>query len=458
MSQNAPSLAARDIANTVHPMTNLSLHEERGPLIIDRGDGIYIWDTDGNKILEGLAGLWCTSLGFSERRLVDAATRQLEKLPYMHTFAHRSTEPVIELSEKLVEVAPDEIQRAFFVNSGSEAIDVAIKTVWYYHNGVGKPEKKKIISRQRAYHGVTVAGSSLTRLPMMQQDFDVPLDRMIQTDTPGYYRYGTPGESEEMFSQHLADSLEELILKEGPETVAAFFAEPVMGAGGVIVPPVDYFKKVQAVLKKYDVLMVADEVICGFGRTGNWWGCDTYDIHPDIITSAKQLSSAYLPIAAVMYSDKIYKVLVEQSQKHGAFGIGYTYGGHPAAAAVALETIRIYEERDIVGHVQQISPHFMHRLAAIGDHPLVGEARGVGLIGGLEIVSDKNTREQFPAETKAAQIIAEIALQEGLIVRGLPGDTIGICPPLIIQIEQIDELFDKLEIALNTAAQQLSRS
>lgn len=457
MSPKVSSLAARDIENTVHPMTNLSLHEERGPLIIDRGEGIYVWDVDGNKILEGLAGLWCTSLGFSEQRLIDAATRQFEKLPYMHTFAHRSTEPVIELAEKLVEVAPKQIDRAYFVNSGSEAIDVAIKTVWYYQNGCGRPEKKKIISRQRAYHGVTVAGSSLTRLPLMQQDFDVPLDRMIQTDTPGFYRYGKPGETEEAFSQHLADSLEQLILKEGPETVAAFFAEPVMGAGGVIVPPAGYFEKIQAVLKKYDVLMVADEVICGFGRTGNWWGSDTYNIEADIITSAKQLSSAYMPIAAVMFSEKVYKVLVEQSQKLGAFGVGYTYGGHPVSAAVALETIRIYEERDTIGHVRDISPHFMHRLKALGDHPLVGEARGVGLIGGLEIVADKTSREQFPAETKAAQIISDAALAAGLVVRPLPGDTIGICPPLIIDLAQIDEMFNMLEVALDEAVAQLQR-
>jgi len=455
MSQNAESLASRDIASALHPMTNLSLHQERGPLIIDRGEGIYVWDIDGNKIMEGLAGLWCTSLGFSEQRLIDAATRQFEKLPYMHTFAHRSTEPVIELSEKLIEVAPAEMDRAYFVNSGSEAIDVAIKTVWYYNNGRGRPDKKKIISRKRAYHGVTVAGSSLTRLPLMQEDFDVPLDRMIQTDTPSFYRHGRVEETEQQFSQHLADSLERLILEEGPETVAAFFAEPVMGAGGVIVPPEGYFEKIQAVLKKYDVLMVADEVICGFGRTANWWGSDTYGIKADIITSAKQLSSAYMPISAVMFSDEVYKVLVEQSQKLGAFGIGYTYGGHPVSAAVALETIRIYEERDMIGWVRQISPHFQKRLHALGDHPLVGEARGVGLIGGLELVADKESREQFPAESKAAAIVAECALKEGLVVRGLPGDTIGICPPLIIEPTQIDELFDKLEIGLNNAMKSL---
>lgn len=448
-------LAERDIQYTIHPYTNLALHEERGPLVITRGEGIYVYDEQNNRILEGLAGLWCTSLGFSEQRLIDAATAQLKELPYMHTFAHRSTSPVIELSEKLIEVAPSPMVRPFFVNSGSEAIDTAIKMIWYYNNAIDRPEKKKIISRRRGYHGVTVAGSSLTAIPLMQNDFDVPLDRMLQTDTPSYYRHGAAGETEEEFATSLAKSLEDQILAEGPDTVAAFFAEPVMGAGGVITPPATYFEKIQAVLKKYDVLLVADEVICGFGRTGNWWGCETYDITPDIVTCAKQLSSAYLPIAAVMVSEEIFRGLQANSQKHGAFGMGYTYGGHPVAAAVALETIKIYQERETISHVQNIAPQFQSRLAALGDHPLVGEARGVGLIGGLELVANKSTKEQHPIEAKAALQVADRALDHGLVVRGLPGDSVGICPPLIIEPKQIDELFDKLERALDDVHRDL---
>ncbi|MHC8598074.1 aminotransferase [Arenicellales bacterium IMCC55707] len=438
----------KDIAHALHPYTNLAVHEDQGPLIISKGEGVYVWDDQGNRYLEGLGGLWCVSLGFSEPRLAAAAADQFAALPYSHTFAHRSTEPVIALADKLLEIAPEPMTKAFFLSSGSEAIDAMIRFTWYYNNGRGLTKKKKIISRKRGYHGVTVAGGSLTAIPLMQNDFDLPLDRMIHTDTAGYYRYGRTGESEEEFATRLADNLEQLILLEGPETVAAFVAEPVMGAGGVMTPPATYFKKVQAVLKKYDVLMVADEVICGFGRTGNMWGCQTYDIQPDMVTCAKQLSSGYLPISALMISDKIYDVLKEQSKKHGALGMGYTYGGHPVSCAVALETLKIYEERNIVDRVRELAPRFQERLSALSESPLVGEARGVGLIGALELVADKNTREQYPAELKIGAMLAARALNHGLVVRALPGDVIGICPPLIITIEQIDELFDSLSIAV----------
>ena len=438
----------KDIAHTLHPYTNLVLHEEQGPLVMTRGEGIYLWDDHGNRYLEGLAGLWCVSLGFSEERLGQAAARQFETLPYSHTFAHRATEPVIDLAEQLIAIAPEPMTRAFFLNSGSEAIDTMIRFTWYYNNGRGLPEKKKIISRRRGYHGVTVAGGSLTAIPLMQNDFDLPLERMIQTDTPCYYRYCEVGESEEAFATRLAGSLETLIVNEGPDTVAAFVAEPVMAAGGVLLPPANYFEKVQAVLDKYDVLMIADEVICGFGRTGNMWGSQTYNIRPDMVTCAKQLSSGYLPISAIMISDQIYEVFKEQSRKHGALGMGYTYGGHPVAAAVALETLKIYQERDILGHVRSVMPRFQQRLATLADSVLVGEARGVGLIGALELVMDKSTREQYPVAAKAAPTLAAQALARGLIVRPLPGDVIGICPPLIISEAQIDELFDSLAAAV----------
>ena len=448
----------KDIAHTLHPYTNLVLHEEQGPLVMTRGEGIYLWDDHGNRYLEGLAGLWCVSLGFSEERLGQAAARQFETLPYSHTFAHRATEPVIDLAEQLIAIAPEPMTRAFFLNSGSEAIDTMIRFTWYYNNGRGLPEKKKIISRRRGYHGVTVAGGSLTAIPLMQNDFALPLERMIQTDTPCYYRYCEVGESEEAFATRLAGSLETLIVNEGPDTVAAFVAEPVMGAGGVLLPPASYFEKVQAVLDKYDVLMIADEVICGFGRTGNMWGSQTYNIRPDMVTCAKQLSSGYLPISAIMISDQIYEVFKEQSRKHGALGMGYTYGGHPVAAAVALETLKIYQERDILGHVRSVMPRFQQRLATLADSVLVGEARGVGLIGALELVMDKSTREQYPVAAKAAPTLAAQALARGLIVRPLPGDVIGICPPLIISEAQIDELFDSLAAAVAETEELLRKA
>ncbi|TDJ73388.1 MAG: aspartate aminotransferase family protein [Proteobacteria bacterium] len=451
MSNYTDSLAKKDIAYNLHPYTNLATHEDRGPLVITRGEGIYVWDSDGNRYIEGLAGLWCVSLGSSEPRLVEAATRQLQNLPFSHTFAHRSTEPVIALAEKLIGMAPEPMAKVYFVNSGSEAVDTAMKLVWYYNNAFERPHKKKIIARKRGYHGVTIAAASLTGLPYLHTDFDLPIERVYHTDTPCYYRYAEPNESEDQFTNRLAESLEQLILSEGPDTIAAFIAEPVMGAGGVMPPPNGYFEKVQVILKRHDILMIADEVICGFGRTGNMWGSQTYGITPDMVTCAKQLSSAYLPIGAVMVSAPIYQAFVEQSRKLGVFGTGNTYGGHPVAAAVALETLKIYEERDMVGHVRDVAPRFQARLKALSEHPLVGDARGVGLIGGIEIVADKSTKQSFPPETKAAAAVEANALKHGLIVRPLPSDTVGICPPLVITEAEIDDLFDRLGRALDDA-------
>ncbi len=446
------SLQARDKAYLVHPYTNLRAHEQQGPLVITRGEGIWVYDDEGKAYIEGLSGLWCTALGFSEKRLVEAAKRQMERLPYTHTFAHRSSEPVIELAERLVALAPKPIAKVFFVNSGSEAIDTAIKLIWYYNNARGKPEKKRIIARKRAYHGVTLAGGHLTGLAYARVGFDLPMsDRFFHVTCPSHYRDGLPGESERVFASRLAEELDTLIRALGPETIAAFFAEPVMGAGGVVVPPATYFEKIQPILKKHDILFVADEVICGFGRTGNMWGSETYGITPDLLVCAKQLSSAYLPIAAVLMSQPFYEVLADQSAKLGTLGMGYTYSGHPVAAAVALETLKIYESDRILDHVRAVAPRFQERLAALGAHPLVGEARGVGLIGGLEIVKDKATKEQFPQDAKAAVQIVQRCLEQGLIVRPLPGDVIGICPPLIITEREIDELFDRLERGLDAA-------
>src|SRR5579875_2131497 len=290
---------------------------------------------------------------------------------------------------------PVPMSKAFFNNSGSEANDTALKIVWYYNNALGRHRKKKIISRAKAYHGVTIATASLTGLAANHRDFDLPIAGIRHADAPHYYRAAKPGESEEDFATRLAESLDALIQREDPETVAAFIAEPVMGAGGVILPPKTYFEKIQAVLKKHDVLLIADEVICGFGRTGNMFGSETYKLEPDMITMAKQLSAAYLPISALMVSERIYRAMVGESEKIGTFGHGFTYGGHPVAAAVALEALKIYEERDILGHVRRVAPRFQEGLRRLGRHPLVGEARGVGLIGGLELVKDKATREPF---------------------------------------------------------------
>ncbi|MCH7863959.1 MAG: aspartate aminotransferase family protein [Proteobacteria bacterium] len=447
MTLKGNSAASRDIAYHVHGYTNLKKHQEKGPLIITGGNGIRVTDEAGKSYIEGLSGLWCTALGFGEERLVEAATKALKKLPYYHGFAHKTADVTIDLAEKLIAMAPVPMSKVLFANSGSEANDLAIKLIWYYNNALGRPEKKKIISRHRAYHGITVASGSLTGLSPIHADFDLPLDRFLHTDCPHHYRDAEEGESEEDFATRLAENLEKMILDEGPDTIAAFFAEPVMGAGGVIVPPATYFAKIQAVLEKYDVLMLADEVICGFGRTGNMWGTQTFAMKPDMITCAKALSSAYMPIAALMISEPIYQAMVEESEKLGLFGHGSTYGGHPVAAAVALEALNIYQERNIVDQVRKIAPRFQDGLRRFADHPLVGEVRGVGLVAGVELVQDKATKAPFDNKLGVGLNFQDRAQEEGLFIRAI-GDTIALCPPLIIVEAEIDELLGCFERAL----------
>jgi 4-aminobutyrate--pyruvate transaminase len=442
------SSASRDIATTIHPYTNLKLHETQGPLVITEGDGVFVRDEEGKSYLEGLAGLWCVSLGFSESRLAEAAYRQMRRLPFYHNFVHKAHDTGIELAERLLQIAPPQISKCLFVNSGSEANDTAVKLVWYYNNALARPQKKKIISREKSYHGVTVASASLTGLANNHRDFDLPIANILHVDFPHYYRFALPGETEEAFASRLADSLERRIQSEGPETVAAFIGEPVMGAAGVILPPATYWEKVQSVLNRYDVMLIADEVICGFGRTGSMWGTTTYNLKPDVITCAKALSSGYLPIGAVMISPEIYDVLVQQSEKIGVFAHGFTYGGHPVASAVALETLKIYHEIDVVGHVCRLAPHMQARLRQFADHPLVGEVRGIGLVGAIELVRDKATKQPFePAGTVGSYLVGR-AHHHGLIVRAI-GDSIAFCPPLIIEEHEIDLMFDRFAKALD---------
>jgi len=452
------TLQAKDLKFHLHPQTELWQHERQGPHIFTEGDGIYVTDIDGNKYIEGLAGLWCASLGFSERRLAEAADMQLRTLPFYHNFAHRTTPVAAELAERLIQIAPGSLSKVFFTNSGSEANDSMVKLVWYYNNVQGRPQKKKIISRHGAYHGITVVAASLTGMSYAHTFFDAPVDGVLHTNCPHYYHGGEEGESEEEYASRLADNLDAMIQREGADTVAAYIAEPVIGAGGVIPPPRTYFEKVQKLLKKYDILFVADEVICGFGRTGTMFGCNTYEIKPDILIVAKALSSGYIPIAGVLVSDDIYRVFVEGSKQVGTFGIGFTYSGHPVPCAVALETLKIYEERDIVGRVREIAPHFLERLHGFADNALVGETRGVGLIGGIELVKDKTSRTNFDPAGKVGAQVASFALAEGLIVRALRNDTIAFCPPLIISHEQIDDMFDRFTVAMQKAAHGIRRS
>jgi 4-aminobutyrate--pyruvate transaminase len=448
MSFKGNSIASRDQAHVLHPYTNLKKFESAGPLMMTGSRGIRVTDEAGKEYIEAMGGLWCTALGYDEERLVEAAARQMRKLPFYHQFAGRGNEPAALLAEKLIGLAPVKMARVFFANSGSEANDTAVKLVWYYNNSRGLHRKKKIIARLKGYHGVTVATASLTGLPNNHRDFDLPIDNIRHADCPHHYRFAKPGESEEDFATRLAESLEAQILREGPDTVAAFIAEPVQGAGGVILPPATYWQKIQPVLKKYDVLLIADEVITGFGRTGNLFGCQTYGMEPDILTMAKQLSSGYLPISAVMVNDRVYAELVKESEKIGSFAHGFTYSGHPVCAAVALETLAIYEERGIVEHVRRMSVPFQAGLRGFTERRHVGEVRGVGLIAALELVRDKATKAPFDPARNAGFWFQERAVAHGLIVRQL-GDSIALCPPMVLDEADLAEINIRLARTLD---------
>ena len=416
------------MSHVLYPSTNLAATEQ---LSIERGEGVYVYDNQGKRYLEGLAGLWCTALGYGNQELIQATSEAMSKIAYTHLFD----------------------AKVLFGLSGSDANDSHVKILRYLSNVTGRPEKRKIIARQRAYHGVTVAAGGLTSTPANTAHFDAPLDALgiVHTDAPFYYRESLDGETEEQFVDRIVGNLEKLILEEGPETIAAMICEPVTGASGVIVPPAGYYEKVLAVLRKYDINFWADEVITGFGRTGNVFGCTTMGIdRPDQMTFAKMLSSAYFPISATVIKGEMYEKLVEPSSKVGMFGHGYTYSGHPVGCAVALKTLEIYERDDVYGHAAQVGEYLQQRLREFEDHEIVGNVRGVGLIGAVEIVADKTTREPF--DPSAAGYLQQTCQEHGLIGRALAGTTFAVCPPLIITREQIDELIDILKKGLDATA------
>jgi 4-aminobutyrate---pyruvate transaminase len=442
------NLQTRDVETLIHPYTNLDAHRTVGPLVLEQAKGIYVYDVDGKPYIEAMAGLWCASLGYGNEELVEAAASQMRKLSFTHIFSGRSHDPAIELAERLKEMAPMPVSKVFFGCSGSDANDTQMKLMWYYNNALGRPKKKKIISRLKGYHGVSIASASLTGLPNNHIDFDLPLPGVLHTSCPHHYRFGAEGESEEDFATRLAAELEEMILQHGPDTVAAFIAEPVMGAGGVIVPPATYFEKIQAVLTKYDVLLIADEVITGFGRLGQMFGSPVMGMKPDTMSLAKAITSSYQPLSAVLLPEHMYQAMLDESRKIGVFGHGNTYAGHPVAAAVANKTLEIYQRDNTVGHVQTLIPGFQKRLRAFADHPLVGEARGVGLVGGLELVADKAAKRAFAPKQAVAPKAVFFGQQEGVIIRAI-GDTLAICPPLIITAEEVEEMFDRIARALD---------
>ena len=431
--------------------TNLRKHQQEGPLVIVRGDGCRVYDNSGH---ESVAGLWCASLGFASERLAKIAYEQMRNLGYYHLYRHRSNEPAVALAEQLLKIAPVPMARVIFQCSGSEANDTAIKLAWYYWNAIGQPRRNKIIARQMAYHGNTCAAVSLSGKPDMHAGFGLPFANFKHTEFPHYYRRHEPGETETEFSTRMAEALEALIEAEGPDTIAAFFAEPVMGAGGAILPPRGYFEKVQEVLRKYDILFVADEVICGFARTGEMWGCQTFGIRPDMLTSAKALSAAMLPISAVLINDRVHEAMLAQSDKFGNFAHGFTYAGHPVAAAVALEVQKIYTEMDIVTRAKCLGAVLQSTLGRLRTHPLVGDVRGTGLILGMELMRDGEKRIAFNSALKIGARVDAAALRHGLILR-VVGNRLVFAPPLVIESHDIDEIRQRLEHALDDVARDL---
>jgi len=448
------SIQARDVATIIHPQTDLVLHQTRGPTVITRGEGVYVYDDEGRGFLDAAAGLWCASLGYASERLARVAYEQMRKLGYYHLYRHTTTEPGVELAEALLKIAPAPMSKVLFQCSGSEANDTAFKLVWYYHAAIGKPEKRKIIARKMAYHGSTSASISASGKPDMHADFGLPFSEFKHTEFPHYYRFHQDGESEEQFASRMAEALEQLILAEGPETVGAFIAEPVMGAGGGLTPPRTYWEKMQAVIRKYDLLFIADEVICGFGRTGEMWGSTTYALQPDMISCAKALSAGMQPISALMVNERVFQAMLDQSRKLGSFAHGFTYAGHPVASAVALETLRIYEEMDLIGHLRRVGPLMAQVMDGFTDHPLVGEVRGTGLLWGLELVADKATRRPFDPAVKLGGMVDRHARRHGLIGRYI-GDRVVLSPPLVITEAEVEEIGTRLRAALDDSLAEL---
>ena len=442
------SIEGKDLQHLLHPSTNLAQHQQQGPVVLESADGVYIRDGHGKQYLEGMAGLWCTAIGYGREELAKVAYEQMVKLNYSQLFAGRTNEPSVLLAEKLKAMAPFDAGRVFFGLSGSDANDTQIKLIWYYNNALGRPEKKKIISRKRGYHGVTIASGSLTGLPPFHAAFDLPMPGVVHTSSPHFYSEGLPGESEAEFLQRLVDDLESMIQQEGPETVAAFIAEPIMGAGGVVVPPENYFPRIQQVLDKYDIAFIDDEVICGFGRTGQPFGAQTLDIEPTTMSIAKALSSAYLPISAVLLPESMYEAFADRSGELGNFAHGFTYSGHPVCAAVALRNLELMEEMDLFNHAQRMGEILQQRLQQFVGHPLVGEVRGRGLIAAVELVRQASPRQPFAASAGVGAFCASACHQAGLVLRNM-GDSIAICPPLIINESQIDELVSKLAGAID---------
>lgn len=434
------------MTHMIYPTTNLAAVEQ---LVIERGEGVYVYDNRGKRYLEGMSGLWCTALGYGNEEVIETAERQMRTLAYSHLFGGKTHPAAMQLADELADMVPIDNASVFLGNSGSDANDTQVKLLRYYFNVIGKPEKHKIIARERAYHGVTVAAASLTGLPPNHAHFSLPFEALgvLRTGSAHYYRDAQPGESEAEFVARRARELEALILAEGPDTIAAFLAEPISGAGGVIVPPAGYYEAIQAVLDKYDILFWDDEVICGFGRTGADFGATSLNMRPQMMSLAKALSSAYLPVSAAVVPGYMHEAMIQPSAEVGIFGHGYTYGGHPVACAVASKVLEIYRRDRLFERAAELGEYFQARLLEFAEHPLVGQVRGMGMIAALELVADKASGKPF-GNNAVGGYCAGRAQEHGLIVRAMGGNSIALCPPLVITREQVDELVDSLGRAL----------
>lgn len=451
------SLRARDMAHHFHSQTNPRRFEVDGPLMITRGDGCSVIDEQGNRYLEGMGGLWCAALGFDNDRLADVAASQIRKLATYHTFNHRSNDPCADVVEQIAELSPLPESKVFLVNSGSEANDTMVKMAWYYHVAKGKPGKRKIISRRGAFHGSTVMGAALGGLPHMHESFNLPGLNVLYTEKPHHYRNAQPGESEADYCDRIIAELDALIEVEGPETIAAMIAEPIMGAGGVVTPPTGYFQRVRALLSRHDILLLADEVVCGFGRTGNWFGSETYGFVPDMMSIAKGLSSGYLPIAAAVIADHVYQPIADEADRIGVFGHGFTYSGHPVTSAVAAEVIREYRKMNAPALAASLGKHLFATLeTALSTSPLVGEIRGVGFLAGIELVADRETRTPFDPALKVGVAVERRCRAHGVMIRNM-GDVISICPPFIMSTAEIDQLAGGIAAALGDVQAEIAR-
>jgi putrescine aminotransferase len=442
---------ALDAAHLLHPFSDSKQIAGRGTRLITRAEGIYLYDGEGRRLLDGMSGLWCVAVGYGRRELAEVAARQMNELPYYNSFFQCTTPPAIELATKLAEVTPPQFQHVFFTGSGSESVDTIIRLVRRYWQLEGQPDRNVIISRWNGYHGSTIAGASLGGMKYMHEQGLLPMPGVEHINQPYWFERGGDLSPQE-FGLRTARELEERILEVGPEKVAAFIGEPVQGAGGVIIPPETYWPEIQRICDKYGILLVSDEVICGFGRTGEWFGCERYGTRPDLMSVAKALSSGYLPIGGVMVGDRVARTLIE---KGGEFAHGFTYSAHPVCCAVALANLQIIQREKLVERVRDdVGPYLQQKWAGLAEHPLVGEARGVGLLGALELVKNKQPRMWFEPRGKVGERCRDNAIANGLVMRATR-DTMIIAPPLVITRAEIDELIEKAWRTLDQTAKEL---